>query len=167
MASEKLPSFDPQHHNITDWLEQFDLQMEVRAVDRALIKSNLLASLSMTVYATLKSLLAPDAISDAKFDLATIKTTIKTHFGVKINIHVARHQFAKLHQHPSESVLAFSLRMRQSAPNCEFAGQFDERCRDQFIIGLRDDKIRASIYGKAATATTEPAGGSNPLIRSR
>ena len=141
MASDKLPSFDPQHHNITDWLEQFDLQMEVRAVDRALLKSNLLASLSMNVYATLKSLVAPDSISDGKFDLAAIKTKLTEHFGIKVNVHVARHQFSKLHQHPSEAVVAFSLRMRQSAPDCEFGAQFDERCRDQFIIGLRDDKL--------------------------
>ena len=72
----KLELFDPQSQNIKTWMERFEMLMEIKEVEPKLQKGHLLTSLSVSVYNTLKDLIAPEPITEAKFDKKALQALL-------------------------------------------------------------------------------------------
>jgi hypothetical protein len=153
MLQERLEPFNPSNHNIVDWVELFQLYVELHDIGAAKTKNLLLTHVQHEVFATLKNLVAPEKITEAAITTAKLTQLLEKHYRVVTNKHVARQAFARLVQGPAESVTQFSLRLRKGALECDFGAQFDERLRDQILIGIADVQFKEKIYTDATLDT--------------
>ena len=153
MLQERPEPFNPSNHNIVDWVELFQLYVELHDIGAAKTKNLLLTHVQHEVFATLKNLVAPAKITEAAITTAKLTQLLEKHYRVVTNKHVARQAFARLVQGPAESVTQFSLRLRKGALECDFGAQFDERLRDQILIGIADVQFKEKIYTDATLDT--------------
>ena len=61
---------------------------------------------------------------------------------------MARYQFRQRTQTVGETVLSYSVAIRELANDCSFGDSYDECLRDQFIVGLLDNSTRKQILIK-------------------
>ncbi len=56
-----------------------------------------------------------------------------------------RYQFWNIEQSPNESIQDWEVKVRQCGSLCDYTAYRDEMCRDKFIFGLRDERIRTDL----------------------
>jgi hypothetical protein len=56
-----------------------------------------------------------------------------------------RYQFWNIGQAPNESVQDWEVKVRQYGSLCDYTNHRDEMCRDKFIFGLRDERLRTDL----------------------
>ena len=142
----KLPTFDPESISFNTWLDflQQHFILEDTPADKK--KATIITHLTPMVYETIKASLHPQHPTDATVTYDILKTTLEEHFLVKKNRQVARHDFALLRQTEGEHAKDFSQRLRHAAMDCDFKATLDERLRDQYIVGLRDIRLKEKVW---------------------
>lgn len=100
--------------------------------------------------------------SEKTFD--ELISLLRQHFVPKINQSSERAKFCRIFQESGESITEYSIRLQSAAKNCKF-GEYLEKAelntnlaklkrwaledhlKDQFVIGVKSDKIRQVLYG--------------------
>ena len=155
MQQDRLEAFSPSQHNIEDWEEFFGLFVDLHDIAANKKKNLLLTHLSHEVFSTVKNLILPAKVTDGVITEGSLRALLIKHYKVGVNKHVGRQVFQDVKQEGSESITNFAIRLRKAANDCEFGVQFDERLRDQLIIGMADLQLKEKLYTDVALTTFE------------
>lgn len=98
--------------------------------------SSLILLIGPEMYAVLKSLFLPDAVTDQKF--ATVVDKLKGHYCPERLVISERYRFNTRRQKEGESVGEFIAELRRLASNCRFDYFLDQALRDRLVAGLSD-----------------------------
>jgi hypothetical protein len=153
LPTNQLTTFTPTSMNVIHWLEQFDLVVELHEVEAKKIKGLLLTHLAPEVYATMRNIFMPLAITDASITIKMLKDRLKAQYKVITDTRAARQKFQEVRQEPTENVNNFAVRLREAARDCDFRNNLDDRLCDQLVIGMSDMGIKEKVLSEPASAT--------------
>jgi transposase InsO family protein len=155
MPKLAIDHFNPKVHSIEDWLEQFELHVDIGVIDAAKVKPMLLTHVVPEVYTLLKTINAPTELKDAKITAKSLAAQLLTQYQVITNPYAALDEFHHIRQGPTEDLTSYINSLRSTALNCKFGAGLDARLREQFVIGMADVEMKIKIFEDAALDTFE------------
>ncbi|BES95184.1 Hypothetical Protein NTJ_07993 [Nesidiocoris tenuis] len=119
--------------------------------DPVVKKNYLLASLGDDVYNLLHSLCVPKEPEHPDYTFENLIAALTAHLRPVRSLFSARQNFYRATQSEGETVPEFSARVRQLASECEFGKELDVVCRDIFIMGLRNERVKDRLFEEDPT----------------
>ena len=103
-------------------------------------KALFLTSIGQQMYVKLKTWIRPRTFSDLTLEQIVAQLKERT---LEETIEIAeRYKFFKRLQQPGETVIEYMSGLKQLASTCNFAGYLDTALRDQFVCGIRDQRMQ-------------------------
>ena len=142
-----------------DWpsyTEQMDFFFVANGVSNAQHKKAiLLTNVPTETFQLIKDLLAPTPPSDGGVTYEQIVQVVKDHVKPEQSPLVSRYEFDTRVRKSTESVSDFVKVLRHLAAKCKFHDdQRNERLRDRFIAGIKDDRMLRALLGETLTDLT-------------
>lgn len=139
----QLKAFDPERENISTYLERVELYFDVNGVVDDKRVPVLLTVIGPSVYATVRSLVAPDKPRTKTYK--QLEEVLRSHFEPKPLVIAERSKFYRRTQNATETVLEYAAELRRLAITCDFGTFLDTALRDKFVFGLRSEPMRKSL----------------------
>ena len=139
----QLKAFDPEKENISTYLERVELYLDVKDVPEDKRVPVLLTVIGPSVYATVRSLVAPD--KPRTMTCKQLEDVLKSHFEPKPLVIAERSKFYRRNQNATETVLEYAAELRRLAITCDFGTFLDTALRDKFVFGLRSEPLKKSL----------------------
>ena len=164
----KLQKFDPSEHqnNISEAFDEFTNSFHYvyeaiakeppTSVDTAALKKSWIQQNKRKIFLgkfstralqkELEEVATAEEITTMTFD--TMVTKLKTRFGLSKNSTMLNYKFRQISQGKEESFDQFVIRVKTESQGCNFKCESpactvkDTMCRDQILLGTRDDDIR-------------------------
>ena len=137
--------------NAEDWeifTEQLSHYLTANGItDEAKKRSILLSACGTSTYKLVRTLVAPDAVTDETFEEMCAEA--QHHYHPKPSVIMRRFQFNTCVRHPGEKVTTFIARLRDLASHCDYGGATAELVRDRLVCGIRDDALQRSLLSIA------------------
>ena len=141
MAHSSVPGlFDAKNEWIDDYKERFDFYCVAHGVAEEKQKALFLTSIDQQMYVKLKTWIRPRTFSDLTLEQIVAQLKKRT---LEETIEIAeRYKFFKRLQQPGKTVIEYMSGLKQLASTCNFAGYLDTALRDQFVCGIRDQRMQ-------------------------
>ena len=141
MAHSSVPGlFDAKNERIDDYKERFDFYCVAHGVAEEKQKALFLTSIGQQMYVKLKTWIRPRTFSDLTLEQIIAQLKERT---LEETIEIAeRYKFFKRLQQPGETVIEYMSGLKQLASTCNFSGYLDTALRDQFVCGIRDQRMQ-------------------------
>ena len=117
------------------------------ASDEAKKRSILLSACGTSTYKLVRTLVAPDAVTDKTFE--EIAELAQHHYHPKPSVIMRRFRFNTCVRHPGEKVTTFIARLHDLASHCDYGGATAELVRDRLVCDIRDDALQHSLLSVA------------------
>lgn len=148
MAAGYTPSigrFDESNEAIENYLQRLEAWLSVNDIDDAGKKRDVLISeIGPAPYATLKDLAYPAAVNAKSFD--ELQELLLSHYKPQTTSLTDRYKLNYRKQEPNESMTQFIAALKKLSSTCNYGDQLEERLRDALTFGVRDLKIRKSLF---------------------
>ena len=144
MAHSSVPGlFDAKNEQIDDYKERFDFYCVAHGVAEEKQKAFFLTSIGQQMYVKLKTWIRPRTFSDLTLEQIVAQLKERT---LEETIEIAEHyKFFKRFQQPGENVIEYMSGLKQLASTCNFSGYLDTALRDQFVCGIRDQRMQREL----------------------
>jgi len=135
----KIQEYSEEGEDFESYIERVEQYFSANDIEDKKKVPIFLTVIGPKTYAILKNLLSPDKPSAKSFkDLTGV---LKNHFSPKRLEIVERTNFNRRFQKPSESVVDFSVALKELSSTCNFGTFLDQALRDRFVAGLRNEEI--------------------------
>ena len=142
-VSRVSEQFDPEVEQIDDYKERFDFYCVAHGIADDKKKALFLSRLGQKMFAKLKIWVSPTSLSDLSLDDIVARLKNRT---VPETVEIAeRFRFFKRQQRVDEQVTEYMAVLRSLAKTCNFGNYLDTALRDQFVCGLREQKIQQEL----------------------
>lgn len=141
--SRGVEPFDPTLEQIDDYKERFDFYCVAHGIAEGRQKALFLTRIGQTMYLKLKHWVSPTKLSDLSLD--EIVDQLKTRTSAETVEIAERYRFFKRLQREGESVVEYMSQLRSLAKTCKFGLYLDTALRDQFVCGLKDQRIQQEL----------------------
>ena len=138
-----LKEFNPATDTVAHYLQRVKLYFTANAVEEKLQVAKLLSSISLSTYARLSDLVAPDELGSKTLD--EIMTLLKGHFEPpRVNI-ADRFNLRKRNQASGETIADYVAELRTLASFCKFGDNLETELRDQIVCGLYNKSLQRRL----------------------
>ncbi|XP_058024074.1 uncharacterized protein K02A2.6-like [Ahaetulla prasina] len=137
-----FPPFAPATDSWIDYLERFDCFLLANDLTGL---SPARSSCGSTVFATAKTLFAPQPIAEVPWD--TLINRLKEHYAPAPSRVARRLAFRRRMQKDRESISDYVASLRTAALHCQFP-ELDDVLLDQLICGVRDLRIQRRLLSR-------------------
>eukprot|EP00731_Ephydatia_muelleri_P032647 Em0024g191a len=141
--SRGLEPFDPTLEQIDDYKERFDYFCIAHGITEGKQKALFLTRIGQTMYLKLKTWVSPKKLSELSLD--EIVAQLKSQTSAAIVEIAERYRFFKRLQRDDEGVVEYMSQLRSLAKTCKFEAYLDTALRDQFVCGLKDQRIQQEL----------------------
>ena len=141
--SRGVEPFDPTLEQIDDYKERFDYFCIAHGVTEGKQKALFLTRIGQTMYLKLKTWVSPKKLSELSLD--EIVAQLKSQTSAAIVEIAERYRFFKRLQRDDEGVVEYMSQLRSLAKTCKFEAYLDTALRDQFVCGLKDQRIQQEL----------------------
>ena len=142
-SSRGVEPFDPTLEQIDDYKELFDYFCIAHGIAEAKQKALFFTRIGQTMYMKLKTWVSPKNLSDLSLDEIVVQ--LKSQISVQTVEIAERYRFFKRLQKDGESVVEYMSQLRSLAKTCKFEAYLDTALRDQFVCGLKDQRIQQEL----------------------
>ena len=137
----KIGEFDPENDDWELYAERVKFYFEAHGITNAdKRRAILLTAMGNKSYKLLRSLVAPNPLTDKTFD--ELVKVMKDHQKPTPSVIVQRHKFDTRDRQPNESVAEFLAKLREIAQYCEFKETLEERLQDRLLSGTSKDRVQ-------------------------
>ena len=137
--------------NVEDWeifTEQLSHYLTANGItDEAKKISILLSVCGTSTYKLVRTLVAPDAVTEKTFE--EIAELAQHHYHPKPSVIMRRFRLNTCVRHPGEKVTTFIERLHNLASHCDYRGAMAKLVRDRLVCGIRDDVLQRSLLSVA------------------
>ena len=141
--SRGVEPFDPTLEQIDDYKERFDYFCIAHGITEGKQKALFLTRIGQTMYLKLKTWVSPKKLSELSLD--EIVAQLKSQTSAAIVEIAERYRFFKRLQRDDEGVVEYMSQLRSLAKTCKFEAYLDTALRDQFVCGLKDQRIQQEL----------------------
>ncbi|XP_040072175.1 uncharacterized protein LOC120844448 [Ixodes scapularis] len=139
----KFHELRPDEETFDDYLERFQIFVQVNAVKPEDAAATFLNFLGTNAYRTLKELLVPSLpISKSLSELTCV---LKNHFSPAKSTIAERTKFHRRYQKDGESLADFVIALKKLAMTCDFGEFLDTALQDRFVAGCLDAEIQRPL----------------------
>lgn len=119
----------------------------------------------MTALNYVRNLHLPTPLSDAGVTYKILLEDLRKHYGKKSVALASRYDFSPVRQKENQSVEEFAAALREAAVPCVYDAGLDTSLRDQFVIGLKVDRIRRRLLEKSSISFPDAVAKAAELER--
>ncbi|KFD48096.1 hypothetical protein M513_11039 [Trichuris suis] len=106
-------------------------------------RATLLSVCGLPALSIAKSVVSPKSLSDVSYDY--IVRALQCHFIPKPSVIYQRFHFQRRLQRDGEGIATYIAEFRRLASDCNFGSNLEERLRDQFVCGLKDEDLQKRL----------------------
>ncbi|XP_054287577.1 uncharacterized protein K02A2.6-like [Macrosteles quadrilineatus] len=149
----RIDAFDGHSEEWTYWLERFKIALRNRGIKNEDTKRDLLlGNLGPQPFKLVFDHARPDPVSNLHF--TGVIDILKKYYTQKSAPLSQRVIFSRRFRQEGESVSHFEFALREIAGLCDFSDNLDERLRDQFVLGINNDRWQLELLRLHATTDT-------------
>lgn len=141
-----MQAYVPQSEDFETYIERFELFVSINNISDSEKVKYLLAMIGAETYRIAKNVCIPEQpIKVAYNDLVG---KLRAHFNPIRLSSVERIKLRQRRQHTGESIANYILALKSAAQFCDFGNALAENLRDQFIYGLKDQRIARRLLSE-------------------
>jgi len=144
--SSAFKEFVPEEEPISAYLERIELFFLAHGVAAEKQVPTLLSTIGSKPYGFLRSLAAPKAPKELKYD--EVVKMLKSHYEPPPLVIAERYRFHQRSQEVGETISDYLAELRRLASKCKFEDTenfLEESLRDRFVIGLHVESTRKRL----------------------
>lgn len=128
------------------WIERVDILLKINKVEEDEKVDYMISMGGGELYKIIKSLISPKKVEEVKYD--DLKKILSKNFKPTRNIIAERFKFNKRKQSDDETISDFVVAIKSLARECEFGTFLKEALRDNFVCGIRKEKIQNRLLNE-------------------
>ena len=129
----------------TERLEHYFTANDVK--DASKRRAILLSVCGARTYSLIRSLVAPDKVTDFNFEQLVEK--VKAHQSPRPSVIAQRFKFNSRARQGGESIASFVAELRKLAEHCEFGDMLEDMLRDRLVSGIEDIEIQHRLLSES------------------
>lgn len=150
-------AFDPKTTTWVRWVKRFETAVEIYdgAADTGKKRKLILHYMGATIYNVLCDKLLPKEPENVSY--GEIVNILQDHFDPRPNEILENYRFHSRKQKSEESCAEFLTALRRLAVNCGFGDYLNTALRNQFVFGLKNQKVQSRLLEKKTLTIDEAA----------